>query len=698
MHSTLAIYPEHGHGQNKIRSGLFCIRENDTLSKRHHVQSAAADTLQTGLTHHRAGRLAEASACYTEILRKNPFNADALNLSGIIARQRGDLATAERLIRKAIGQNPRAATYHHNLGRTFEAQGLTADAMTSYRKALSLAPQDAESMEHLFALLPEHGETAEAIDLCQRLITVTVGRSDLHFKLTGLRRRAGDRDGALEQAREAARLFPQLADSHFNLADTLYAKALPSDSLAAYRKGLAIDPNNAEAHNSCGRILHDMGELQAALESYNRAQILKPGSARVLSNLAVLCMDLGDLRKSEELLRRAIALKPDFLDAHATLGALLERQGKSLDAIECFRKVLLAEPEHIAGLCNLGLTLDHLGDEDAAAACYQLAITKQPESPLARFNLSMHHLANGRFPEGWREYEERWHTSQFVSQQRALVQPQWRGEEIRGKRILIHAEQGLGDTIQFTRYLPLLASLQATVILEVQPAVQRLLANVEGASQVIAKGDPLPALDLHCPLMSLPAIFGTALTNIPAPHHLASTQASAATSTHHGLRVGIVWSGNPAHVRDHQRSIQLAQLTPLFDLPGTTFYSLQKGPATQQLQALQCAASLIDLSAELQDFTDTALILAGLDVIVTVDTAVAHLAATLGKPTWILLPRTADWRWLKERTDSPWYSSARLFRQSKAGDWTGPVQQIRQSLENLAETGSPHHELVAVAS
>jgi hypothetical protein len=305
------------------------------------------------------------------------------------------------------------------------------------------------------------------------------------------------------------------------------------------------------------------------------------------------------------------------------------------------------------------------------------------------------HLLHGDFAAGWHNYEYRWQTKMLRNARRDFSQPQWLGQRIDGARILLHAEQGLGDTLQFIRYVPMVTSRGAKVILEVPFELRRLVERAFGATvQVVTRGSRLPDFEWQSPLMSLPLAFGTDLTSIPAPtpYLQADPQLTSEFAQHltasstTGLRVGLVWSGSPLHTRDRQRSIPLAQLCALTEIPGATFYALQKGPAAKDLLDMPIDMNLIDLSGYLNDFADTAAALAHLDLVVTADTAVAHLAGALGKPVWILLTHNPDWRWLLGRADSPWYPTARLFRQRAAGDWSSPIECILGELLRLIAT------------
>ncbi len=665
-----------------------CVSGKPTMKKRQVPKQPTRNLLQSGLAHHRAGRLAQAAVCYGRLLSQNPHNADALHLSGVLARQEGRLDASERLIRSALQVNAGVSTYHYNLARTCALQGRRSEAKQSYRQAIRLNGRDADSMQMLAQLLEEASEAAEAIELCRKVLELAPDREAVYLHLGFLLKSRGEMPGALEMCRRAVTLFPNSSDSHFTLGKHLYEAGQPEECIPCYERVLALKPDDAEAHNCLGRVLHERGDLGLARQSYLRAVTLNPEFAEALSNLGALQMDAGEYKTGEAVLRRAIALKPDLWNAHCNLGSILARQGDALGAIAAFRNVLMVNPRDVATLCSLGFTLDALGDEAGAASCFRLALEVQPESSLARFNLSSHLLLEGNFAEGWHEYEQRWLVRQFAGKREPFAQPQWRGEPIRGKKIYVYAEQGLGDTLQFVRYVPMLAELGAEVILEVQPPLVALLEGLHPAVRVIVKGERPQEVDWHSPLLSLPGAFGTDLSNIPAPVAYLHTDTSKCADWSRrlatdSLRVGVVWTGNPEHTRDRLRSIPFSQFRRLTGVEGTTFYALQKGLTVAQREELAAAGKVVDLGAELEDFTDTAAIVANLDLVITVDTSVAHLAGALGKPVWILLPHAPDWRWLRERGDSPWYPTARLFRQTVARNWEGVLDQVERELQAL---------------
>ena len=349
--------------------------------------------------------------------------------------------------------------------------------------------------------------------------------------------------------------------------------------------------------------------------------------------------------------------------------------------------MLALRPDHAEAYYNRGIALQSMLRLPEALESYRRAVALRPDYALAHWNESLCRLLMGDFEGGWREYEWRREVREFAPQYHDFPRPLWLGEqEVAGRTILLHAEQGFGDTLQFCRYASLLAARGARVILEVQPPLKSLLTRLSGPAMVLAQGEPLPEFDLHCPLMSLPLACGTTLDTVPAAERYltADPERVAACSARLGNtarpRVGLVWSGNPAHGNDYARSIALVDLLGSLDGAGVTFVSLQKDVRSHDRATLAARADILHCGEELRDFDDTAAWIEAMDLVISVDTSVAHLAGALGKPVWVLLPYAPDWRWLLEREDSPWYPTARLFRQPRSGDWDGVLLAVACAL------------------
>ena len=410
---------------------------------------------------------------------------------------------------------------------------------------------------------------------------------------------------------------------------------------------------------------------------------LDPKRYEIYNDLALVLTNLGNFGAAIEAFRRSLRLNPRSAKTIAGLGYLFECKGDLISASDAYRDAIKFDPQLHAAYADLGFVLFGLGEVAEAADCFQRLRALQPDSAEATANLGLIHLLQGDFASGWAEYESRWKVG--ISDDRILVQRRWKGEPLAGERILLFAEQGFGDTLQFLRYVPMVAARGGKVVLEVQPALQRLLSSSDGASQVISRGETLPEFTWQCPLLSLPLAFGTELPTIPAhvPYVYPDTTQVAAWQQRlqaNTRRIGLVWGGNPSMHRNRLRTIPLELLVPLIRTAGTTFYSLQLGPGSEEVKQLPQDVQLIDLAPELKDFADTAAIIANLDLVISVDTSVAHLAGAMGKPVWVLLNKGCDWRWFLEREDSPWYPTARLFRQTTAGDWQDVIARVEAAL------------------
>lgn len=460
-------------------------------------------------------------------------------------------------------------------------------------------------------------------------------------------------------------------------------------AVACFKHAIALDPTCFNAYNNLGGVFASLRDWDTALLFVQAAAEMSPSSAEVQANLADLYLRLGKTDMAVESCRQAVALKPDdpsFLNA---LGNALRVQGRYTEAEACFQSAIAIQQPHAESYVNLGF-LYYMQRRHALLVeqCYRRAIACKPGLAQAHVNLSHSLLRRGEFVEGWLEHEWRWQQKDFPSPKRNFTAPQWRGECVRGDCILLHAEQGFGDTIQFLRYVPMVATTGAKVVLEVHPELRTLAAWFAGDSvQVISRGDTLPEFAWHCPLMSLPLAFQTELRTIPAEVPYLRTEYEVPQWLCHkrtsGLHVGLLWAGGAINVIDHERSLALQQLSALWQVEHVSFYSLQRGPAGQQIEA--SGLSFAGIQPQTGDFAATAASISHLDLVIAVDTSVAHLAGALGKPTWILLPIRTDWRWFTYQDHSPWYPSVKLFRQNTEGDWAAVIARVAAELTSLAE-------------
>ena len=444
-------------------------------------------------------------------------------------------------------------------------------------------------------------------------------------------------------------------------------------ALRVYRKVVEIDSSVDAAWQMIGAIDQLEGRLELAVTSYQEVLRLDPNHVEALNNLAVALHAQGQIENALHCLRRALELKPDYADAHSNLGNVLQEQGQLDLAVAAYRQALQLKPAYFDALNNLGNVLRAQGRLTESVATYERALQVKPDDPQVRLSRALCWLQMGDFERGWAEYEWRLKCKEFSIP--AFRQPLWDGSPLEGRAILLYADHGLGDSIQFIRYAPTVKARGGRVIVACQQPLARLLATCPGIDQVVAEGSFLPDFAFYAPLMSLPRIVGTNLANIPAevPYVTADTslveQWRRELGPDGGLRIGIAWQGNPRYRRDHQRSFRLAQLEPVARVAGVRLFSLQKELGTDQIGELGERFSVSDLGSRFTDFMDTAAVIRNLDLVITLDSSLAHLAGALGVPTWVAIPVAADWRWLTDREDSPWYPTMRLFRQKRWGYW-----------------------------
>jgi tetratricopeptide (TPR) repeat protein len=523
-----------------------------------------------------------------------------------------------------------------------------------------------------------------------------IGRSagEKQFRIGGTLVQANKFPAAIEAFQRATEISPENAEYHLALAEALHKQHRFREAAISFARTLKIQPKSVAGHIGLGVVLHKLGELESAIAVYRRAIELNPDSAQAHTNLGVAYQDKGDFMAAAEAQRQAIVLEPFMASAHNNLGVVLSKLGLTGDALTCFLKTISLKPDHSGAHFNIGYAYQNLGYLELAEKYYRQALTYKPHSETLRFYLAVLHLMKGDFSSGWREYEFRWGSRHQRADRRKFPQPQWKGEPLNGDAIFLYAEQGLGDTMQFVRYAPMVAALGGKVVLEVQPPLRRLLNSLPGVQQVISRGERIPDSQWQCPLMSLPLAFRTEVATVPAPvPYLFADQSQAsqwasqlATSD---FKVGLVWGGNPKHQRERERSIPLKTLMALSSVKGAKFYSLQKGAASEQVKHLPPDTPLVDLDSHQRDFADTAAIVANLDLVISIDTSVAHLAGGMGKPVWVLLHHGCDWRWFQKRIDSPWYPTARLFRKSPIEEWEDVVERMSSELTKLVEARPP---------
>ncbi|MGD0463126.1 MAG: tetratricopeptide repeat protein [Tepidisphaeraceae bacterium] len=512
---------------------------------------SAARAIEIALTHHRAGRLAEAEQIYRQVLSRQPDHPDALHLLGAVLGQRGQPQLAIELIGRAIGLRPQVPDYHANLG---------------------------EFLRHA---------------------------------------------GNLEQ------------------------------SAASFRRAIALKADEPGYHNGLGVTLAEGQQIEPAIGEF----------------------------------RSAIALKANFADAYSNLGGALRTAGRLEEALAAIESAIKLQPQVRGAHNHLGLVLADMGRYQEAISAYSTALALKPDSAKAHSNLSQVYLLLGDYRRGWAEYEWRLQVPSIVGPWR-FERSRWDGGDLTGKTIFLHPEQGFGDTIQFVRFIPQLADRGAKIVLGCPAELSRIF---QGFGEIVLQGQRIGPHDVHCSLLSLGAVLGVTADAIPAPipylkadSQLAEEWGRRFDSGDNRLRVGLVWGGRPTHPNDRNRSMRLRQFAPLASAAKAAFYSLQKGAASAEAADPPPGMQLTDWTQDMNDFADAAALLANLDLLITVDTATAHLAGAMGKAVWLLLPFVPDWRWMLEREDSPWYPTMRLFRQKTAGDWGDVLRRVEEELGRFA--------------
>jgi tetratricopeptide (TPR) repeat protein len=507
------------------------------------------------------------------------------------------------------------------------------------------------------------------------------------------------RPGTLQHPSKAPATKPQDAVLANDLGNMLWQRKRTEEAVLHFQQALRLYPQYLEAANSCGRLLFNLGRYAEALECLDVAEKLDPNSAALYQMRGECLQAENRFEEAEADYEKSIALDPGLADAHNKLGVLHAKLGRTEQALACFDRTLELRPDLSGTLSNKALALLNLQLLDEASAAFHRSLTVDPGNALATFNLATLQLLTGDFEQGWLGREARWKLPVGLLD-RGFSQSLWLGDQpIEGKTILLHADEGLGDAIQFARYAPMVAARGARVILEVQPPIQRLLAGVSGVANCVSRPFATSlAFDLHCPLGALPLAFRTRLDTIPgAEPYLPAPPVARVKAwedrlgARNRLRVGLVWSGNAAHRNDQDRSIALHMLAPLLDCD-VQFISLQKDVRDRDRAILGERPDIVDLSDHLTDFSDTAALMSCLDLVISVDTSVVHLAGALGTPVWTMLPFNPDWRWLLNRDDTPWYRSMRLFRQPKQGDWACVVDHVRLELEGLVSAWRPGQE------
>lgn len=574
-----------------------------------------------------------------------------------------------------------------------------AGRIAEWQQRLARQPEDAVAWQELARLYRQSGQPAAAEDACRRALARAPESLAACCLLAMLLHESGRLGEAEPVYRQALRRKADEAGLWHNYAALLKALQRPEEALAAYRQALHWRGDYPEAYYNLGNLHDAQGQFAAAEAAYRRALQLKPDYAEAHYNLGVVLKAQDKLAEAEAAYRQAIHLREAYVEARNNLGMVLfERDGPAGGAEAQYRTAIVQAPRYAEAHNNLGVLLQERQEYDEATEAFRTALQIRADYHDAAWNLALMHLIHGRFAEAWPLFHARTRITRCQTFPPPLPFPEWQGESLAGRRIIVWPEQGYGDEIQFCRYVPYLKALGAAqVIVACKPALQRLFRRLPGVDFCLEVRDgevQVPVADFWVFTMSLPARFGTRLETIPArlPYLAALPGSPALLPAAAGLRVGLVWQGSAAHANDRHRSLpDHTVLAPLWSIPGIEWISLQMGEA--ETAAIREGLPLRPMGRQLRDFADTAALLGELDLLLCVDTAVAHLAGALGRPVWVMLPfHGQDWRWLRTRCDSPWYpGKMRLFRQSTAGDWGGLLHTVRAALQVFIEDKMHEH-------
>ena len=678
-----------------------------------------------------AGDWRQAEEWYRRVLEADPHNGEALQRLGIMALQAKDPAAAAEWLQKAAEVGSRDALLYSHLGVARAKMKQFDQAIACFEQAVKLDPRSAETHYNWGNALSALGRPEEAIEKFRAAAANMPDSPDIHFNLANACRELGRLNDAVAGYRQALRLKPDhfkaynnlgnvlreqgklaeaveiyqavltmrpgYANGHHNLGVTLLAQQRTDEAIGQFREALRLKPDLVAARSSLGKALAEKGQLDEALPILQAAQSQGKDSSEALLRVADQLRRAGRYDEAAASIRAVIEARADFAAAHNDLGLVWFSKQDYRQAIECYREAIRIKPDLAESHNNLAIALFIAGDIPAGLAAVDVALRIKPDFAIAHLNRAVTWLRMGRFEEGWHEFEwRRLCDSYRIGPHPA---PLWDGSPQPDRCLLLHSEQGLGDTIQFIRYASLVKERCGSLIVQCQPGLAPLLSRSAGVDRVIVRGESLPEYHVQAPMMSLPGILGTTLKTIPAEvPYLFADDALLETwrqrlGEFEGFKVGIGWQGNPKYVADRLRSIPLRHFTPLARVPGVRLFSLQKGVGWDQIAEVTAECPVVDFGPDFDGkagtFMDTAAVMRNLDLVITSDTALAHVAGALGAPVWLALSRSADWRWFDDREDSAWYPTMRLFRQARLGDWDELFARIAAELAGLVRGEPP---------
>lgn len=694
---------QHDHFDALHLLGVLMHQRGKSMEALKLITSAVAINAKSADAYANQGRVfaalqrpSEALTSYERALALKPDYAEVLFDRGNILHKLNRTEEAIKSLDRAILLKPHYSDALHNRGVILQGLGQFCDAIKDYDRVISISPNNAMAFNNRGVVLGELRQFEEALLVFNHALALKPDYAEAHFNRGRILKELNRLEDALASYDRALSACPKNADALYNRGNVFRELKQFEQALDSYDRLLELEPEKLEAINNRGTILGELKRYDEALSNFDHVLSARPDDTNALLNRGNIFHELKRYDNALVSYDRAITVCPEHADALYNRGNVLHELKRFNEALESYDRALCLRANFSNALHNRGTTLKELKHFDEALASYACALSLQPDEVEVHWSEALLRLLRGDYRRGWEKYEWRWKRESMALERRNFEQPLWLGnEDISDKTVLLHSEQGFGDTIQFCRYVPVIAARCAHVILEVPKPLVALMGSLDGRIQIVAKGNPLPDFDYHCPLLSLPLACGTVLKTIPArsPYLNPPPQSLQKWKTRLGPRrrptIGLAWSGNETHKNDHNRSCGLGSFLPLLDLDAT-FVSVQKDVRSNDLAILNERHDICHYGQDLEDFCDTAALISHLDLVISVDTSIAHLAGALGKPVWVLLTYIPDWRWLLDRNDSPWYPTARLFRQDETRTWDKVILQIRNAASAFVRSERPY--------
>lgn len=639
---------------------------------------------------HKNGKVNEAKNLYLTLIAAYSNSPRLLNNLAMIEFQQGRFEAGLEYVEKSLDIDPNQFTAYGNRGAALFALNRFDEAYRDYNQAITLNNNYAEGYYNRGILHEKNNRHEQALADYDKAIKLRANYTNAYNNRGNVYKTLKRYEEALSSYEDAIKLNPRHAKAYYNRGVILKEQKKYSEAFASYQQAIALNSNYVDAYNNCGNVLIDLQKFEEAIVCFQKAIEINPNYAYAYNGLGNVLMELK--RFDEALLNyeKAIALNSDSPDPHNGKSNALQELKRFDDAVSGYEKAISLNPDAADTYANRGLAMQGMKNFDEALQNFDKAIELNPELADPYWNKALLKILKGEYEEGWQLYEYRRYKQDLKGSYPIYEQPLWLGQEsVAGKILYIYPEQGFGDFIQFCRYVPLVENLGAKVILKVPNALYAMIKTMGLNARIVRNDEKVDEFDFHCPIMSLPLAFKTTVETIPnkIPYFFSDQfkknywERKLAYASN-SLKVGLVWSGSKDHKKDHDRSLRLAQLEPILDLP-VTFYSLQKEVREQDKITLSKLSQIQQYHEELNDFSDTAAMVDCLDLVISVDTSVAHLAGAMGKHVWILISYLPDYRWMLDREDTPWYQTARLFRQANVGDWNSAILNVRKALEEL---------------